>query len=87
MSLGYVEVLIFSICCCFNIVILMVCVAKVAKASLDKTLHENAKKRITGQSRLPTGPESPLDIQRPLMSKTEQRRIDYEIQNTNIKFL
>ncbi|KAH9729940.1 SNARE associated Golgi protein family [Citrus sinensis] len=60
--LGYVDVLTFSICCCFNIVILMVCVAKVAKASLDKSLIENGEKCIMGQSMLPAGPESPLDL-------------------------
>ncbi|KAH9729941.1 SNARE associated Golgi protein family [Citrus sinensis] len=43
-------------------VILMVCVAKVAKASLDKSLIENGEKCIMGQSMLPAGPESPLDL-------------------------
>lgn len=62
MLLGYVDVLTFSICCCFNIVILMVCVAKVAKASLDKSLIENGEKCIMGQSMLPAGAESPLDL-------------------------
>ncbi|KAK9197365.1 hypothetical protein WN943_005501 [Citrus x changshan-huyou] len=60
--LGYVEVLTLSICCCFNIVILMVCVAKVAKALLDKSLIENGEKCIMGQSMLPAGAESPLDL-------------------------
>ncbi|KAL9430896.1 hypothetical protein AB3S75_026150 [Citrus x aurantiifolia] len=43
-------------------VILMVCVAKVAKASLDKSLIENGEKCIMGQSMLPAGAESPLDL-------------------------
>lgn len=40
----------------------MVCVAKVAKASLDKSLIENGEKCIMGQSMLPAGAESPLDL-------------------------
>ncbi|XP_024955377.2 uncharacterized protein LOC102609496 isoform X6 [Citrus sinensis] len=43
-------------------VILMVCVAKVAKALLDKSLIENGEKCIMGQSMLPAGAESPLDL-------------------------
>ncbi|KAH9785935.1 SNARE associated Golgi protein family [Citrus sinensis] len=45
-----------------DVVILMVCVAKVAKASLDKSLIENGEKCIMGQSMLPAGPESILDL-------------------------
>ncbi|KAJ4727509.1 hypothetical protein OWV82_000595 [Melia azedarach] len=54
-------------------VILIVYVAKVAKASLDKALVENGEKRTIALSMLPIVAESPIEIQRTPMIKIDQR--------------
>ncbi|KAG2697151.1 hypothetical protein I3843_07G091900 [Carya illinoinensis] len=53
-------------------VIMLVCITKVAKASLDKALTENAEiEAILTPSMLPIRAESPLDLQKPLVIKID----------------
>lgn len=62
-------------------VILLICITKVAKASLDKALAENAEiEGIFTSSMLPIVAEPPLDIQKPLIIKIDSLREDDEKQ-------
>ncbi|CAK9151051.1 unnamed protein product [Ilex paraguariensis] len=52
--------------------ILMVCITKVAKASLEKALAENdVVEGILGSPGLPVVAEPPLDLQKPLIIKID----------------
>lgn len=59
-------------------VILLICITKVAKASLDKALSGNAE--IETVSILPIVAESPLDLHKPLIIKIDSVREDGEKQ-------
>ncbi|KAE8009692.1 hypothetical protein FH972_006116 [Carpinus fangiana] len=62
-------------------VILLICITKVAKASLDKALAENAEMEgIWTPSMLPIVAESPLEIEKPLIIKIDSLREDDEQQ-------
>ncbi|XWS76434.1 hypothetical protein CRYUN_Cryun01aG0175900 [Craigia yunnanensis] len=62
-------------------VILIVCITKVAKASLDKALAENAKmERIFAPSMLPIVADSSLDIQKTLIIRVDSSRDENERQ-------
>jgi hypothetical protein len=62
-------------------VILLICITKVAKASLDKALAENAEiEGIWTSPMLPIVAESPPDIQKPLIIKIDSLREDDEKQ-------
>ena len=62
--------------------ILIVCITKVAKASLDKALAENAKmERIFAPSMLPIEADSSLDIQNPLILGIDWSREENERQS------
>ncbi|XP_041016958.1 TVP38/TMEM64 family membrane protein slr0305-like isoform X1 [Juglans microcarpa x Juglans regia] len=62
-------------------VIILVCITKVAKASLNKALTENAEiEAILTPSMLPILAESPLDLQKPLIIKIDPMREDDEKQ-------
>ncbi|XP_022758197.1 uncharacterized protein LOC111305181 [Durio zibethinus] len=62
-------------------VIMIVYITKVAKASLDKTLAENAKmERIFGPAMLPIVADSSLDIQKPLIIRVDSSREENERQ-------
>jgi hypothetical protein len=62
-------------------VILLICITKVAKASLDKALAENAEMEgIWTPSMLPIVAESPLEIEKPLIIKIDSLREDDERQ-------
>ncbi|KAJ8898672.1 hypothetical protein K2173_004706 [Erythroxylum novogranatense] len=58
-------------------VIMMVSVAKVAKASLDKAIAENGEiDSILRSSKLPIGGDSPVDCHKPLIIKIDSMRED-----------
>lgn len=63
-------------------VILVVCITKVAKASLDKALGENARMQaILSPSMLPITADSASDIQKPFIITIDSSRQDSERQN------
>ncbi|TXG63607.1 hypothetical protein EZV62_010601 [Acer yangbiense] len=63
-------------------VVLIVCIAKVAKASLDKALVENTDRGIlvATPTMLPIVVESALHLQNPLITKIDSIREDHENQ-------
>ncbi|KAL5792969.1 hypothetical protein ACOSP7_001563 [Xanthoceras sorbifolium] len=63
-------------------VVLIVCVTKIAKASLDKELVANTDKGILASTptMLPIVAESPLDLHNPLMINIDKIREDHEKQ-------
>lgn len=59
-------------------VVLMVCVTKVAKSSLDKALAENAEMGGLDSGQLPITVESSSDLHRPLIIKIDSLGDDHE---------
>lgn len=60
-------------------VILIVCITRIAKASLDKALAENGDlEGIMASPGLPIVAETPLDLQKPLIIKIDSSREDHE---------
>jgi ribosome biogenesis GTPase A len=57
-------------------VVLIICVTKIAKSSLEKALAENGELHV-GTSQLP-GVTSPLDLQQPLVIKIDTSNEDHE---------
>lgn len=56
----------------------MICITKVAKASLEKALAENADvEGLLSPSMLPIVADSPSDIQKPLIVRIDSLREDH----------
>jgi hypothetical protein len=67
---------ILTVCTCDLAVVLIICVTKVAKSSLEKALAENGEVDV-GTSQLPVV-ASPSDLQQPLVIKIDSSNEDHE---------